>query len=107
MIFSTLGFWLDTYGSQKNNLHLSSPVILEKQMPVMSVKHGSLSVKITGINSKNVLIPILSYNSSKNSTTFSSLGFFIKSSKINCKFGRINDKILLLSVLMVPRKSSC
>ena len=32
---------------------------------------------------------------------------FIKSSKQNCKSGRINDKILLLSVLMVPRKSSC
>ena len=57
-MFSTLGFWFDTFGSQKNNLHLSSPVILEKHIPFMSVKLGSLSVKITGINSINASVPI-------------------------------------------------
>lgn len=84
-IFSTLGFWFDTYGSQKNNLHLSSPVILEKQIPSISVKLGSLSVKITGINSLNVSIPICSSNLSKNSTTLAELGLLIIFSKVNCK----------------------
>ena len=68
-IFSTCGFWLDTYGSQKNSLHLSSPVILEKQIPSMSLKQGSLSVKITGIKSMNVSVPNVTSKSSKKLTT--------------------------------------
>lgn len=76
-MFSTFAFWLDTYPSQKNNLHLSSPVIFEKQIPLISVKLGSLSVKITGINSIKAFVPILSSKSSKNSTTFSWLGFLL------------------------------
>jgi len=106
-MFSTLGFWFDTYGSQKNNLHLSSPVILEKHMPSTSEKLGSLSVKITGISYLNAFIPIFSSNLSKNSTTFVESGLFIISNKVNCKFGRINVKIFLLSVFIAPRKSSC
>ena len=73
-IFSTLGFWFDTYGSQKNTLHLSSPVILEKHIPSISAKLGSLSVNITGINSLNALIPIYSSSLSKNSTTLEESG---------------------------------
>ena len=76
-------------------------------MPSISAKLGSLSVKMTGINSLNVLVPSISSNLSKNSTTFSELGFYTISSKVNCKLGKINVKILLLSVFMEPRKSSC
>ena len=79
----------------------------EKHIPSMSVKFGSLSVRITGIISLKASIPILSSILSKNSTTFVELGFFIKFNKVNCKLGKINVKILLLSVLIAPRKSSC
>ena len=98
--FSTFGFWFDTYGSQKNNLHLSSPVILEKHIPSISLKQGSLSVKITGIKSINASVPIVSSKSSKNFTTFSWLGLFIKSNKTNNKLGRINDRKILLYVIL-------
>ena len=106
-MFSTCGFWLETYGSQKNNLHLSSPVILEKQIPSISLKQGSLSVKITGIKSLKASIPIVVSNLSKNSTTFLEFGLFIISNKVKCTLGKINDKIFLLSDLIVPKKSSC
>ena len=60
-------------------------------MPSISEKFGSLSVSITGINSLNALIPILSSISSKNLTTFSELGFLIKSKIGNCKLGKNAD----------------
>ena len=82
LIFSTFGFWLDTYGSQKNNLHLSSPVILEKHIPSISLKQGSLSVKITGIKSMNASVPIVSSRSSKNLTTFLEFGWLMISNKV-------------------------
>ena len=107
LMFSTLGFWLDTYGSQKNSLHLSSPVILEKQMPSMSVKQGSLSVKITGINSMKLFVPIFSSNSSKYLTILFELGLVIISNRVKWTSGKINDKMFLLSVFMAPRKSNC
>ena len=56
-------------------MHLSSPVILEKQIPKISEKQGSLSVSITGINSINASVPIFSSKSSKNLTTLAELGF--------------------------------
>jgi len=83
LIFSTLGFWLNTYESQKNNLHLSSPVILEKQIPSISVKQGSLSVRITGINSIKFSVPIFSSKSSKNLITLLPLGLVMISSIVN------------------------
>ena len=73
----------------------------------MSLKQGSLSVKITGIKSMNVSVPIVSSKSSKNLTTYLELGLFIISKMVKCTFGKINDKIFLLSDLIVPKKSNC
>ena len=82
-------------------------MILEKQIPSISEKFGSLSVRITGNKALKASIPILSSSLSKNATTLLELGLLIMSNKVNCKFGKINVKILLLSVFMAPRKSSC
>ena len=92
---------------KKNNLHLSSSVILEKQISSISVKQGFLSVKITGINWVKLFVPILSSKSSKNLTTLFELELVMISSIVKWTSGKINDKIFLLSVLMAPRKSSC
>ena len=82
-------------------------MILEKHIPIISEKHGSLSVRIAGINSINALVPIFSSKSSKNFTTFWEVGFLIISIKVKWTSGKINDKIALLSVFIEPRKSSC
>ena len=52
-------------------------------------------------------VPIFSSSWSKKLTTFCEFGFFIISIMVKCTFGKINDKIDLLSDLIVPRKSSC
>lgn len=72
----------------------------------MSLKQGSLSVKITGIKSLNASVPIILSKLSKNSTIFLEFGLFIISNKVKCTFGKINDEIFLLSVFNVTRKSS-
>ena len=82
-------------------------MILEKQIPSISVKQGSLSVKMTGINSIKLFVPIFVSKSSKNLTTLLELGLVMISSIVKWTSGKINDKIFLLSVLMAPRKSSC
>ena len=68
-------------------------MIFEKQIPSISLKQGSLSVKMTGIKSLKDSVPILSSKSSKNSTTFLEFGLFMISNKVKCTFGKINDKI--------------
>ena len=73
----------------------------------MSVKQGSLSVRMTGINSIKLFVPIFFSNSSKNFITLLELGLVMISSRVKWTSGKINDKIFLLSVLMAPRKSSC
>lgn len=66
-------------------MHLSSPVIFEKQMPLISEKAGSLSVRITDINSIKASVPIEFSKSSKNLTTFDESGFVIISKINSCK----------------------
>ena len=48
----------------------------------MSLKQGSLSVKITGIKSLKASVPIIFSKLSKNSTTFLEFGLFMISNNL-------------------------
>ena len=73
-------------------------------MPLISAKHGSLSVSIAGISSLNFSVPMSCSKLSMNFTTLLEFGLFIIFISKNCNSGKINDKIDLESVLILPRK---